>query len=72
MTHKDIPEIDKLIELNNNILSEMKILSLKNKCEHIKIRLKDNWVWESIIFVTVYSISLACHPIRFLPPILHQ
>jgi hypothetical protein len=36
MTKKDIPEIEKLMELNKNVLWEMRILNLKGKFEHIK------------------------------------
>jgi hypothetical protein len=36
MTKEAIPEIEKLIELNKNVLWEIKILNLKGKFEHIK------------------------------------
>jgi hypothetical protein len=36
---KDLPEIEKLIALNKNVLWEMKILNLKQKIEHIKVGL---------------------------------
>jgi hypothetical protein len=39
MTKKDIPEIEKLMKLNNNVLSEMRILNRKGKFEHIKTSL---------------------------------
>jgi hypothetical protein len=39
MTKKEIPQIEKIIDLNKNLLSEMRRLNLKNKFEHIKIGL---------------------------------
>jgi hypothetical protein len=36
LTKKDIPEIQKLMDLNNNVLGKIKILNLKGKFEHIK------------------------------------
>jgi hypothetical protein len=36
MTKKDIPQIEKLIDLNKNVLWKMRRLKLKNKFEHIK------------------------------------
>jgi len=39
MTKKDIPQIEKLIDLNKNVLWKMKRLKLKSKFEHIKIGL---------------------------------
>jgi hypothetical protein len=39
MTKKDIPEIEKLMNLNKNVLWEMRILNLKGKFEHIKTSL---------------------------------
>ncbi|OGP68550.1 MAG: hypothetical protein A2W27_05900 [Deltaproteobacteria bacterium RBG_16_44_11] len=39
MTKKDIPEIEKLLKLNKNVLWEMRILNLEGKFEHIKIGL---------------------------------
>lgn len=36
MTKKDIPRIEKLIDLNKNALSKMKRLNLKSKIEHFK------------------------------------
>lgn len=36
LTKKNLPEIQKLMELNKNVLWEMKILNLKGKFEHIK------------------------------------
>jgi hypothetical protein len=41
MTKKDIPEIEKLMKLNKNVLWEMKILNLKGKFEHIKTSLME-------------------------------
>jgi hypothetical protein len=39
MTKKDIPQIEKLIDLNKNALSEMRRLNLKSKFEHFRIGL---------------------------------
>jgi hypothetical protein len=39
LSKKDIPVIEKLVKLNNNVLYEMKILNLKQKIEHIKVGL---------------------------------